>query len=112
MQRALVVKLDLFSVKRAGKGVQTVVFGVIGGDGGGHGLQQGDALQQQGKLAQHAVKPKRLTVHFAGFGDECRAVFLRQNFQQFKQIAIVHRAYHLAHIGLGNAARTHRNSLV
>ena len=51
VQRALVVELDLLAVERAGKGLQAVVFGVICGDGGGHGLQQGDALQQQGKLA-------------------------------------------------------------
>ena len=51
-------------------------------------------------------------MHFAGFGDECRAVFLRQNFQQFKQIAIIHRAYHVAHIGFSNAARAHGNGLV
>ena len=51
VQGALVVKLDLLAVERAGKGLQAVVFGIVCGDGGGHGLQQGDALQQQGKLA-------------------------------------------------------------
>ena len=51
VQGALVVELDLLAVECAGKGLQAVAFGVICGDGGGHGLQQGDALQQQGKLA-------------------------------------------------------------
>ena len=42
---ALVVELDLFAAQLCRQVFEGGIFGVVGGYGGGYGLQQGDALQ-------------------------------------------------------------------
>ena len=80
---ALVVELDLFAAQLRGEGGEGGTFGVVGGHGGGHGLHQGDALQQQGGFAQGVVETDGAFGHFLRFLQEGDAVLRGYGFEQF-----------------------------
>ena len=61
---ALVVELDLFAAQLCRQVFEGGIFGVVGGYGGGYGLQQGDALQQEGEFAQGVVEADGAFGHF------------------------------------------------
>ena len=107
----LVIKLNLLAaqiLRQAGKGF---MLGVVG-QRGRHGFEQRQALQQHRQFAQCAVEADSARSHFLRFFQQRFAILVHNILQQFIKIALVYRAYHLAHILLGHAARAHGNRLI
>ena len=109
---ALIIKLDLFAAECLAQLQQGFALRVVVCQSGRNRLYQGEALQQHGKFAQRAVKTDGARRHFLRFCQQGFAVLVDDTRQQFVQILLVHRTYHLADVLFGNATRTHSDGLV
>ena len=112
VNHALVIQLDLLVAEIVGQLGQSFAFGVVRGHRAGHGFEQRQPLQQHGQIVQRAVEADGIARHFLRFLHELRAVLFHQESEQFVQVAFVHRANHVAHVGFLHAARTHGDGLV
>ena len=112
VNRALIIKLNLFAAECLAQLQQSFALRVVVRQGGRDCLYQGEALQQHGKFAQRAVKADGARRHFLRFRQQGFTVLVDDARQQFVQILFVDRANHLADVLFGNAARTHGDGLV